>query len=245
MPFSLTMAFPHEQEESRLRAKALRDQHEAAQREKGNAESQPRSSSGFVTTNDIQLAGPAGRKRPHSSATSSEVPSTNRDGRAAQDAEGELRPAKKFTKFVDYNFSAMTDTKGGFLSAEDDPWNKSMAASTVDGKQVADQQAKPAHMTAAEWERLQLLRKLQRQKAGPYEPGISVLADEDTRKKCRECGRLEIDWVWEEVFGCAVCSLCKEKFPEKYSLLTKTECKEDYLLTDREFSLPSIPVYRV
>jgi DNA-repair protein complementing XP-A cells len=45
-----------------------------------------------------------------------------------------------------------------------------------------------------------------------------------------------------------VCKKCKEKFPEKYSLLTKTECKEvssfllanaqadeqDYLLTDPE-----------
>jgi DNA-repair protein complementing XP-A cells len=45
-----------------------------------------------------------------------------------------------------------------------------------------------------------------------------------------------------------VCTACKKKFPEKYSLLTKTECKEvrtpfcrsrrnsrqDYLLTDPE-----------
>lgn len=138
--------------------------------------------------------------------------------------------SKKFTKYVDYNFSSMTDTKGGFLSAEDDPWNKSMAT----GKPEAEQ--KPAHMTAAEWERLQTIKNLKRHKVGPYEPGLSVLSDEKTRKKCRECGSLEIDFVWEETFGCAVCGSCKEKYPEKYSLLTKTECKEDYLLTDREFS---------
>jgi DNA-repair protein complementing XP-A cells len=90
-------------------------------------------------------------------------------------------------------------------------------------------------MTAAEWERMQLLKKLRRQKAGPYEPGLSVLADEKERKKCRECGSMEIDWVWEEVFHVCVCGPCKDKYPEKYSLLTKTECKEDYLLTDREF----------
>lgn len=136
---------------------------------------------------------------------------------------------------MDYNFSAMTDTKGGFLSAEDDPWNKSMAgAGSAPAPGLPEQERKPEHMTAAEWERMQLLRKLKRQKAGPFEPGLSVLADEETRKKCRECGSLEIDWVWEEVFGCCVCGRCKEKFPEKYSLLTKTECKEDYLLTDRE-----------
>jgi DNA-repair protein complementing XP-A cells len=31
-----------------------------------------------------------------------------------------------------------------------------------------------------------------------------------------------------------VCNKCKNEKPEKYSLLTKTECKEDYLLTDPE-----------
>lgn len=152
----------------------------------------------------------------------------------------EIRPARKFARYVDYNFSAMTDTKGGFLSADDDPYNPVLYSNGRPGSE-ADQ--KPKHMTAAEWERLQLLRKLRRQKAGPFEPGISALGGDDgggngegdKRKRCRECGSLEIDFVWEEVFGCAVCGACKEKFPEKYSLLTKTECKEDYLLTDREW----------
>lgn len=117
------------------------------------------------------------------------------------------------------------------MSAEDDPWNKALSS---DGK--PGQEEKPKHMTAAEWERLQLIRNLKRRKEGLFEPGLSVLADEKERKKCRECGSLEIDFVWEEVFNCCVCNACKEKFPEKYSLLTKTECKEDYLLTDRESS---------
>lgn len=139
---------------------------------------------------------------------------------------------------MDYNFSAMTDTKGGFLSTEDDPWNKSMSAGGPSGSGPGgggpEDEQKPKHMTAAEWERLQLLRKLQRQKAGPFEPGMSAIADKEARKTCRECGSLEIDFVWEEVFKCSVCGACKEKFPEKYSLLTKTECREDYLITDGE-----------
>ncbi|KAK3944427.1 Striatin Pro11 [Diplogelasinospora grovesii] len=233
-------------EESRLRSKALRDQREAEQRA-ADIPSQPRTSSGFVATDDIQLAGAAGRKRPYTSISRAEVPSTNRDARTrpTKDApqDGELRPARKFTKYVDYNFSAMTDTKGGFLSAEDDPWNKSMsgavgAVGAAAGQSEGEQ--KPAHMTAAEWERLQLIKKLQRNKVGPYEPGLSVLSDEKSRKKCRECGSLEIDFVWEEVFHCAICSACKEKFPEKYSLLTKTECKEDYLLTEPELKDPEL-----
>jgi DNA-repair protein complementing XP-A cells len=60
-----------------------------------------------------------------------------------------------------------------------------------------------------------------------------VLKDKTT--KCRECGILEIDWKWDEVFGISVCNACKDKFPDKYSLLTKTEAREDYLLTDRKF----------
>lgn len=128
----------------------------------------------------------------------------------------------------------MTDTKGGFLSATDDPYNKAMQAPSGDGQQ------RPAHMTMAEWERHQLLKRLRAAKAGPFEPAISALKDGDSRK-CRECGSLDIDFKWDEVFGCRVCSRCKELVPDKYSLLTKTEAREDYLLTDRKSSsTPSV-----
>ena len=88
-------------------------------------------------------------------------------------------------------------------------------------------------MTMKEWERHQLLKSLRNQRTGPFEPGLSVIKKEDS-KVCRECGSLEIDWKWEEALGCAICTPCKEKYPERYSLLTKTEAKEDYLLTDPE-----------
>ncbi|KAJ4416983.1 DNA repair protein rad14 [Gnomoniopsis sp. IMI 355080] len=227
-------------EESRLRAKDLRNQKEAHARATGTEPALPKTSSGYVPTDDIHVVGAGTRaKRPYSSITQSEIPATNRDGRAgpAKPAKDDApRPAnKKFAKFVDYNFSAMTDTKGGFLSTEDDPWNKSMSGGGASGSAKGPEvEEKPKHMTMAEWERLQTLRKLQRQKTGMFEPGLSAIADKEERKKCRECGSLEIDWVWEETFGCAVCGACKEKFPEKYSLLTKTECREDYLITDGE-----------
>lgn len=124
----------------------------------------------------------------------------------------------------------MTDTKGGFLTAEDDPNNRALHAHGQDEK--------PAHMTLAEWERHQLLKKLRDQKAGPFEPGLSSLRTQQGKDAgCRECGSLELDWIWVEVFGReygSVCGNCKDKFPDKYSLLTKTEAKEDYLLTDPE-----------
>ena len=131
--------------------------------------------------------------------------------------------------------SAMTDTKGGFLSVEDDPFNSALAPPKPKAGDPA-QEARPQGMTADEWQRLQTLRRLQRTKAGPFEPSLSVLRDADERaaQKCRECRSPEIDFVWAEVFKLYVCSPCKDRHPDKYSLLTKTECREDYLLTEPE-----------
>ena len=44
---------------------------------------------------------------------------------------------------------------------------------------------------------------------------------ETTLNKRRQGSRADV-----QVFATKVCRSCKEKFPEKYSLLTKTECKE-------------------
>lgn len=158
----------------------------------------------------------------------------------------------------------MTDTKGGFLSTADDPYNKAM------WKGQPREEQKPEGMTIAEWERERVRRKLREARAGPYEPGISILdaingkdeADDDDAAlleaaekaeieagtfkgkygdgkrdipgKCRECSSLEIDWKWQDVFHISVCNSCKDKYPDKYSLLTKTEARDDYLLTDPE-----------
>lgn len=207
-----------------MKAKAIREQREA----------EARAGSSISPSKPTQ-----GVKRSYSSLTSSAeetpTPSTLRDANNNDAGRplNSIKPARNFTKFVEYDFSKMTDTKGGFLAEEDDPFNK--ALHVRDGKDGEDQ--KPAHMTQKEWEREQLLRSLRRDKAGPFEPGISVLDEKSEQKACRECGGLEIDWKWEEELKCLVCHACKEKFPEKYSLLTKTEAKEDYLLTDRGFSL--------
>lgn len=210
-------------EQNRLRAKGLRQQADEAARSSTPTSGYPVSS--------------AGQKRPHSAISS--VPSTTRDARnsvppntrqgnsnngLAQSQDTGIRAARKFQKFVEYDFSKMTDTKGGFMTEEDDPYNKALHA--------PDKDEKPANMTLKEWERAQLQRRLRDRKAGPYEPGLSVL--DSNAKKCRECTSLEIDWQWDELLHIQVCNGCKEKLPEKYSLLTKTEAKEDYLLTDPE-----------
>lgn len=57
--------------------------------------------------------------------------------------------------------------------------------------------------------------------------------DESLNPKCKICDSQEIDFTFNKVFRTNVCAKCKHEVPEKFSLLTKTECKEDYLLTDR------------
>ncbi|KAJ2661178.1 DNA repair protein rad14 [Coemansia sp. RSA 1200] len=52
--------------------------------------------------------------------------------------------------------------------------------------------------------------------------------------KCCECGSLDLEVTYLKIFGVKVCKPCIESVPEKYSLLTKTEAKDDYLLTDSE-----------
>jgi DNA-repair protein complementing XP-A cells len=208
-----------------MKAKALREQREA---ERASA---------------AAAAGPTkGVKRTFSALTASETPATLRDANNASSGGtgplNSIKPARNFAKFVEYDFSKMTDTKGGFLTEEDDPFNK--ALHVKDGREE-----KPANMTQKEWERKQLLDALRRDRAGPFEPGISVLDDKSEQKRCRECGSLEIDWKWEAELKCSICHGCKDKFPERYSLLTKTEAKEDYLLTDRECPLLLLSVIRV
>lgn len=51
--------------------------------------------------------------------------------------------------------------------------------------------------------------------------------------KCIHCDTTDLDDQMRQVFGVLVCTNCKKENPDSYSLLTKTECKEDYLLTER------------
>lgn len=53
--------------------------------------------------------------------------------------------------------------------------------------------------------------------------------------RCSECDLLEVDHkIMKHFNNVRVCRKCARQMPEKYALLTKTECREDYLLTDPE-----------
>ncbi|MBC9701198.1 MAG: DNA repair protein, partial [Leuconostoc sp.] len=210
------------QEENRLRAKALRERHLAAQ---AAGTKRPASSISTSTSTSTTTASSFARSTPETSRNGTSTSTTSEATK--------IEPARKFRKYIEHDLSSMADTKGGFLAREDDPFNKGMRWSDLD---TADGEKRPPHMSEKEWERLRLLRELRRNKSGPFEPGISALDQgaNKERPQCRECNSLDVDFLWNEVFKVAVCGRCKEKMPEKYSLLTKTEVKDDYLLTDEE-----------
>ena len=66
---------------------------------------------------------------------------------------------------------------------------------------------------------------------------IDLSVDQTQNLKCTHCGSIHLDLQYRVVFNVMVCKACKALHPDSYSLLTKTECKEDYLLTDRQSSL--------
>ncbi|KAI8822445.1 XPA protein C-terminus-domain-containing protein [Fimicolochytrium jonesii] len=65
-----------------------------------------------------------------------------------------------------------------------------------------------------------------------YDPPIDLIMSNNPQ--CETCNSIDIDPHYLQHFKVCVCRSCKDKHPEKYSLLTKTEAREDYLLTDSE-----------
>jgi DNA-repair protein complementing XP-A cells len=61
-----------------------------------------------------------------------------------------------------------------------------------------------------------------------------MFLDSSLNPKCIECDSMDIDQTYRRVFGCLICKTCMNEMPEKYSLLTKTECKEVCVYGDTE-----------
>ncbi|EPS99118.1 hypothetical protein FOMPIDRAFT_1037156 [Fomitopsis schrenkii] len=149
--------------------------------------------------------GPSTTPNSHGKRAMDVVPVTSASTTAPQTA-AKLRRDSRLGKYFEYDLSKMVNSKGGFL--------------VEDGKEVDEQ------LRAKEKER-------ERQRAMQnLDPPLFL--DPTMNPKCVECQSIDIDQTYKKVFGCLVCNRCKSDKPEKYSLLTKTECKEDYLLTDAE-----------
>ncbi|SCZ91929.1 BZ3500_MvSof-1268-A1-R1_Chr5-3g08226 [Microbotryum saponariae] len=116
--------------------------------------------------------------------------------------------------YIEYDLATVKNSKGGFLldNEEDDP------------RKIRARQMEEA---------LRQKRIENAQKQGQLrEPKMAL--DQQHNPKCRHCGSMDLDTQLRTIFGVFVCAKHKAELPDLYSLLTKTECKEDYLLTDSE-----------
>ncbi|TEB12109.1 DNA repair protein [Coprinellus micaceus] len=126
---------------------------------------------------------------------------------ASSSKQGKLkRDNRLMGTYFEYDLSKMVNSKGGFLLED----NKDVDEETI---------------------RKEKEREKQRTQQNLEPP---VFLDPALNPKCQECQTVDIDHTYRNVFGCLVCKKCTNEKPERYSLLTKTECKEDYLLTDPE-----------
>ncbi|KAJ6574785.1 thioesterase-like superfamily-domain-containing protein [Mycena capillaripes] len=135
------------------------------------------------------------------------VPATSNSPTAPGPSKSKpLNRDSRLGKYFDYDLSKMVNSKGGFL--------------IEDGKEVDEE----------------LLRKEKQRERERVQKNMepAVFLDPELNPKCRECGSMSLDHNYRKTFGCLVCKTCQNEHPEKYSLLTKTECKQDYLLTDPE-----------
>lgn len=124
-----------------------------------------------------------------------------------------LKPSIHKKDYIEYDFSTMKDSHGGFIGADD----------IVLGSGSSD----ATNKSLEEWKERQRQQEVIREPPPPL--------DITNAPKCFECGSIEIDHKFFDNFNkIRVCRSCSRANPDKYALLTKTECREDYLLTDPE-----------
>ncbi|KAL1739180.1 hypothetical protein HDZ31DRAFT_25542, partial [Schizophyllum fasciatum] len=150
----------------------------------------------------------AQREKEASDSTSSMINANNKRSLTAINnsptAPGRGKQPQKLARdrrlgtYIEYDLSKMANTKGGFLLQDD---------AEVDEDAV----------------RRERQRERERMKQA-LEP--AVFLDKGKNPQCGECGSIDVDQTFRKVFGCLVCKKCQNEKPEKYSLLTKTECKE-------------------
>ncbi|KAJ3219115.1 hypothetical protein HK099_004809 [Clydaea vesicula] len=120
--------------------------------------------------------------------------------------ESSNKRRKRALQYCEVNFSKIIDSKGGFFLEKD----------------VEED---------SEFNRFEEKKKKKERKL-VMDPPLSIIASQNP--KCIKCKSIDLDPLILKHFSVLVCKDCKQKYPEEFSLLTKTEVKEDYLLTDGE-----------
>ncbi|KAI9598086.1 hypothetical protein BDF19DRAFT_263666 [Syncephalis fuscata] len=123
---------------------------------------------------------------------------------------------KRGHRFVDYDLSTLKDSRGGFIPGD-----------------FSDERERARRRREDEM-------AAERARTRVDELPFSIISSSDN-PHCAHCESFDLDPEFYSVFHVSVCRSCKNELPEKYSLLTKTEVKEDYLLTDGRHTCTSMP----
>lgn len=205
-----------QQRANRLRAKAQIAAQAAAQR----SSREERTNSSARPTQLDTRAGPSTAR--NATVTVDEPPSKR--PRTASGNNEVLPRDSALGKYIDFDLSKLEDTHGGYLLPE----------APVKGEMETTLEARVRRL---EEQRVQQERAIEQAKAN-HAPGVDL--DVESAERCVECGSPELDHNLNRYFGVKVCRRCNREKPEKYSLLTKTEVQEDYLLTDSELRDPEL-----
>lgn len=125
------------------------------------------------------------------------------------DPNAPLERDKSLGDYIEFDLSKLHNSKGGFLLDDD---------------------AGMAPRKTIEEVRRERERERQRMREA-MEPGIVL---DDREEICQDCGSKELNDQFKRTFGVRVCRACERKYPDKYSLLTKTEVKEVRLITSKQ-----------
>lgn len=149
------------------------------------------------------------------------VPSTSRDagaggdiathrpsikpatGRPRTDPNAPLERDKSLGDYIEFDLSKLHNSKGGFLLDDEDPHGGGPRKTIEEVRRERE-------------------RERQRMREA-MEPGIVL---DDREEICQDCKSKELNDQIRRTFGIRVCRTCERKYPDKYSLLTKTEVKE-------------------
>ncbi|KAE8217696.1 hypothetical protein CF319_g8274 [Tilletia indica] len=133
-------------------------------------------------------------------------------------SEAPLPRDKSLGNYIEFDLSKLRNSKGGFLVEDEDGPGGSAAKTVEELKKERERQ----------------MQRLEQEQ----DPGI--ILDSSKQPRCHVCNSLEVDDQFRRIFGIMVCKTCTKADPDKFSLLTKTEVKEDYLLTDSELRDPEL-----
>lgn len=144
-----------------------------------------------------------------------------------------IRPSIKTKDYIDFDFSTMQNLNGGYINPNDRGTYGYHNNNNNNHDSYYDNETTNSHSkvkTLEEWKEEQRQRRYLYENKPPPEHISKAI-------KCKECKiNIEMDPILDDVFKLHICKQCAKLHPEKYSLLTKTECKEDYFLTEDELN---------